>query len=72
MLILVSCVESDPAETLTAEMPAPTDGLSGRVSPSLVGVDIGCGMEVGRLVAPLDIPALDAFIHEHIPAGKRN
>lgn len=46
--------------------------LHGRVSPSLVGVDIGCGMEVVRLEeTALDLPALDAFVHEHIPAGKR-
>lgn len=46
--------------------------LTGRVSPSLVGVDIGCGMEVVRLgEKEIDLPALDAFVHERIPAGKR-
>ncbi len=46
--------------------------LQGRVSPSLVGVDIGCGMEVVRLEeSAVDLPTLDAFIHEQIPAGKR-
>ena len=46
--------------------------LSGRVSPSLVGVDIGCGMEVVRLRdTEADLPRLDAFIHDHIPAGKK-
>ena len=46
--------------------------LHGRVSPSLVGVDIGCGMEVVKLQEnDLPLPALDAFVHEHIPAGKR-
>lgn len=45
--------------------------LTGRVSPSLVGVDIGCGMEVVRLgETDLDLPHLDAFIHEQIPAGR--
>ena len=45
--------------------------LTGRVSPSLVGVDIGCGMEVVRLgETDLDLPYLDAFIHEQIPAGR--
>ena len=45
--------------------------LEGRVSPSLVGVDIGCGMEVVRLEeSHLDLPTLDAFVHEHVPAGK--
>lgn len=46
--------------------------LHGRVSPSLVGVDIGCGMEVVKLAdASIDLPRLDEFIHEYIPAGKR-
>ncbi|MBO5510827.1 MAG: RtcB family protein [Clostridia bacterium] len=46
--------------------------LKGRVSPSLVGVDIGCGMEVVRLEQrEIDLTALDTFIHEHIPAGRR-
>ena len=45
--------------------------LHGRVSPSLVGVDIGCGMEVVKLAdISLDLPALDDFIHTHIPSGK--
>ncbi len=45
--------------------------LCGRVSPSLVGVDIGCGMEVVRLSdREVDPVVLDRFIHEHIPAGK--
>ena len=45
--------------------------LQGRVSPSLVGVDIGCGMEAVRLSeAEVDLSRLDAFVHEHIPAGK--
>ena len=45
--------------------------LSGRVSPSLVGVDIGCGMEAVRLSdTEVDPARLDAFIHEQIPAGK--
>ena len=46
--------------------------LHGRVSPSLVGVDVGCGMEVVKLRnRDVDLPALDTFIHTHIPAGKR-
>ena len=45
--------------------------LHGRVSPSLVGVDIGCGMEVVKLAdESLDLPALDDFIHANIPSGK--
>ncbi len=46
--------------------------LHGRVSPSLVGVDIGCGMEIVRLAdRSVDPVVLDTFIHEHIPAGKQ-
>ena len=46
--------------------------LHGRVSPSLVGVDIGCGMEVVKLANEfLNLPALDEFIHANIPAGKQ-
>ena len=46
--------------------------LHGRVSPSLVGVDIGCGMEVVKLAdTVIKLPQLDEFIHAHIPSGKR-
>lgn len=45
--------------------------LNGRVSPSLVGVDMGCGMEAVKLgESEVDLPALDAYIHARIPAGK--
>ena len=45
--------------------------LSGRVSPSLVGVDIGCGMEAVRLAdSHVDLPRLDELIHQTIPAGR--
>lgn len=38
--------------------------------PSLVGVDIGCGMEVARLrERAIDLPELDRLIHGGIPAG---
>lgn len=47
--------------------------LNGRVSPSLVGVDIGCGMEVVKLQKnEIDLPLLDSFIHQRIPAGKHS
>ncbi len=45
--------------------------LTGRVSPSLVGVDMGCGMEVVRLAeTALDLPRLDDYVHRSVPAGK--
>lgn len=44
--------------------------LSGRVAPSLTGVDIGCGMEVVFLKEKeVDLPALDRVIHTCIPSG---
>lgn len=40
------------------------------VVPNLVGVDIGCGLEVVRLAEEtIDLAKLDAFIHRTIPAG---
>ena len=45
--------------------------LHGRVSPSLVGVDIGCGMEVVKLAdTSIDLPLMDQFIRGCIPTGK--
>ena len=47
--------------------------ICGRVSPSLMGVDIGCGVDAVNLgkIAPPDLCALDKLIHERIPAGAR-
>ena len=42
-----------------------------RAVPSLVGVDIGCGMETVRLEEKsVDFDALDRVIRRHIPSGK--
>lgn len=47
-----------------------TAALGEKVVPNLVGVDIGCGMFVENLGHfDIDLPALDKFIHEHIPSG---
>lgn len=47
-----------------------TADLGDKVIPNIVGVDIGCGMHVVKLGnIDIDIPALDNFIHEKIPAG---
>ncbi len=44
--------------------------ITDRVVPNLVGVDIGCGLEVVRLAEDtIDLAELDAFIHRNIPAG---
>lgn len=44
--------------------------IKDKVCPNLVGVDIGCGMEVVILEEKeIDLPALDAFIRSNIPAG---
>jgi RNA-splicing ligase RtcB len=40
------------------------------VVPNLVGVDIGCGMETIKLISTrVELPKLDSFIHQNIPAG---
>ncbi|MBQ9169089.1 MAG: RtcB family protein, partial [Oscillospiraceae bacterium] len=47
-----------------------TADLGQRVIPSIVGVDIGCGMltvELGK--EPVDCAKLDAVIREYVPAG---
>lgn len=44
--------------------------IKDKVCPNIVGVDIGCGMEVAILrEQEIDLPKLDRIIHEHIPAG---
>ncbi len=44
--------------------------ITDKVVPNLVGVDIGCGMEVARLANKrLELSKLDKVIHENIPAG---
>lgn len=44
--------------------------ITDKVVPNLVGVDIGCGMEVVRIQQKdVDFEKLDALIHERIPAG---
>lgn len=47
-----------------------TAQLTDKIIPNVLGVDLGCGMlavELGK--ADIDLPALDAFIKEHIPTG---
>ncbi len=44
--------------------------VSGRISPSLVGVDIGCGMETVFIKeSSVDLEMLDSVIHSSVPAG---
>lgn len=44
--------------------------LHGKVCPNLVGVDIGCGMEVVELGnIDIDFNKLDRVIHNYIPSG---
>ncbi len=41
-----------------------------KVIPNLVGVDIGCGMLVTKLLEKrVDLPKLDSVIHKEVPAG---
>ena len=45
--------------------------LHGKVSPQLVGVDIGCGMHVVELGnVEINLEELDNVIHSYIPSGK--
>lgn len=44
--------------------------LTDKVTPNLVGVDIGCGMQVTKLEEKeIDLYKLDRFIRENIPTG---
>lgn len=44
--------------------------ITDKIIPNMVGVDIGCGMEVTRFDCDgLDFDRLDAFIRENIPSG---
>lgn len=44
--------------------------ITDKVVPNLVGVDIGCGMETVKLTNKrLNLPEIDSFIHNNIPAG---
>jgi tRNA-splicing ligase RtcB len=48
-----------------------TCNLGDKVIPNLVGVDIGCGMDVTKLNEKnIDLEVLDNIIHLSIPAGK--
>jgi tRNA-splicing ligase RtcB (3'-phosphate/5'-hydroxy nucleic acid ligase) len=47
-----------------------TADLKDMVIPNLIGVDIGCGMLVTDITdLNIDIPKLDYYIHNNIPAG---
>jgi len=47
-----------------------TADLGKKVIPNLVGVDIGCGMQVVKLGnIGVDLNELDSFIHKSIPSG---
>jgi len=44
--------------------------IGSQITPSLVGVDINCGILVVRLIdKTINLKHLDDFIHEHIPSG---
>ena len=46
--------------------------VTDKVAPGLVGVDIGCGMEVLRVSGRrLELQKLDKLVHEKIPSGRR-
>lgn len=44
--------------------------ISDKVVPNIVGVDIGCGMDIVKLKDKrIDLPGLDSFIRQNIPYG---
>ena len=46
--------------------------VTDKVAPGLVGVDIGCGMEVIRVSGKrLELQKLDKLVHEKIPSGRK-
>lgn len=44
---------------------------NGRVAPSIVGVDIGCGVSSYKLSEKLDLEAVDLYVRENIPMGHK-
>ena len=46
--------------------------VTDKVAPGLVGVDIGCGMEVFRVSGKrLELQKLDKLVHEKVPSGRK-
>lgn len=46
--------------------------VTDKVAPGLVGVDIGCGMEVFQVSGKrLELQKLDKLVHEKIPSGRK-
>lgn len=44
--------------------------ITDKIVPNMVGVDIGCGMDVAMLSeCEINLPALDALIYQQIPSG---
>ncbi len=47
--------------------------INDKIVPNMVGVDIGCGMDVVELSErEIDLPFLDRLIYERIPAGRNH
>lgn len=43
--------------------------LTDKVTPEMVGVDIGCGVNISRIGTEIDLVRLDSIINENIPSG---
>ena len=43
--------------------------LNGRVCPNLVGVDIGCGVQVHKIIGDIDLKKLDDVIRKYVKFG---
>ena len=46
--------------------------IKDKICPNLVGVDIGCGVDVLVIRKEIDLAKLDTIIHEKIPSGKNH
>ncbi len=47
--------------------------IGDKIVPNMVGVDIGCGMDVVELLEEkIDLPLLDKLIYERIPSGMKH
>ncbi len=47
--------------------------IKDKLVPSMVGVDIGCGMDVAELSErEIDLPRLDELIYDRVPAGRNH
>lgn len=63
-------VHAGAGSTIGTSIQLPTDRTKWRVSPNIVGVDIGCGMTSLKLVNfDMDLAEFDKIVNEAVPSG---